>query len=67
MQAKFLCGRWLPQVERRFRGLGEGWARFVHGCSTGGWESLAVQVEIGRERCCAVLPFTHFIPGSRTD
>ena len=34
----------LPEVERRFRGIGEGWARFTYGCSTGGWVSLAVQV-----------------------
>jgi len=34
----------LPFVERTFRGLGQGWARFAYGGSTGGWESLAVQV-----------------------
>ena len=34
----------IPEVERRFRGIGEGWARFTYGGSTGGWEALAVQV-----------------------
>jgi hypothetical protein len=34
----------LPEIERRFRGLGAGWARFVYGGSTGGWESMAVQM-----------------------
>lgn len=34
----------LPEIERRFRGIGEGWARFVYGGSTGGWISLAVQM-----------------------
>jgi hypothetical protein len=34
----------LPYVEKTFRGLGEGWARFTYGGSTGGWEALAVQV-----------------------
>ncbi len=34
----------IAEVERRFRGIGEGWARFTYGGSTGGWEALAVQV-----------------------
>jgi hypothetical protein len=34
----------IPAIEKRFRGLGQGWSRFVYGGSTGGWESLAVQV-----------------------
>jgi hypothetical protein len=34
----------IPAIEKQFRGLGQGWARFVYGGSTGGWESLAVQV-----------------------
>ena len=33
----------VPEVERRFRGLGA-WARALYGGSTGGWESLAAQV-----------------------
>ena len=35
----------LPVVEKRFRAIGEGWARALYGGSTGGWESLAVQVK----------------------
>lgn len=34
----------VPELERRFRGLGQGWARFTYGGSTGGWEALAVQL-----------------------
>lgn len=34
----------IPELEKRYRGLGQGWARFAYGGSTGGWESLAVQV-----------------------
>ncbi len=34
----------VPYLEETFRGLGEGWARFLYGGSTGGWEALAVQV-----------------------
>jgi hypothetical protein len=34
----------IPEIERRFRGLGEPWARFLYGGSTGGWEALAAQV-----------------------
>jgi hypothetical protein len=34
----------VPEIERRFRGIGAGWARFTYGGSTGGWEALAVQV-----------------------
>jgi hypothetical protein len=34
----------LPYIETRFRAIGQGWARFTYGGSTGGWEALAVQV-----------------------
>ncbi len=34
----------LPEIERRFRGIGQGWARFTYGGSTGGWEALAAQI-----------------------
>ena len=34
----------VPEIERRFRGIGAGWARFLYGGSTGGWETLAVQM-----------------------
>ncbi|HKM65622.1 MAG TPA: alpha/beta hydrolase-fold protein [Candidatus Acidoferrum sp.] len=34
----------LPTIEKRYRGIGQGWARTVFGGSTGGWEALGVQV-----------------------
>lgn len=34
----------VPEIENKFRGIGQGWARFVYGGSTGGWEALAVQM-----------------------
>ena len=34
----------IPEVEKRFRAIGQPWARYLYGASTGGWESLAVQV-----------------------
>jgi hypothetical protein len=34
----------IPEVEKRFRAIGEPWARVLYGASTGGWESLAMQV-----------------------
>ncbi len=34
----------IPHVEKTFRGLGAGWARFTYGGSTGGWEALAAQM-----------------------
>jgi hypothetical protein len=34
----------IPAVEKKFRGIGQGWARFVYGGSTGGWEAMAAQV-----------------------
>ena len=34
----------IPEIERRYRGIGEGWSRFLYGGSTGGWESMAAQV-----------------------
>ncbi|WP_263357493.1 hypothetical protein [Acidicapsa ligni] len=34
----------MPALEKQFHGIGQGWARFLYGGSTGGWESLAVQV-----------------------
>ena len=35
----------IPVGSGKFRAIGEGWARALYGGSTGGWESLAVQVE----------------------
>ena len=34
----------IPEIEKRFRGIGQGWARFTYGGSTGGWEAMAVQM-----------------------
>ncbi|MEO8056476.1 MAG: alpha/beta hydrolase-fold protein [Acidobacteriota bacterium] len=34
----------LPYLEKKYRALGAGWARFAYGGSTGGWEAMAVQV-----------------------
>jgi len=34
----------IPAIEKQFRGIGQGWARFVYGGSTGGWEAMAVQM-----------------------
>jgi hypothetical protein len=34
----------IPAIEKQFRAIGAGWARFVYGGSTGGWEALAVQI-----------------------
>ena len=48
----------IPHIEKQFRGIGEGWARFVYGGSTGGWEALAVQVKYPDEYngCYAACP-----------
>lgn len=35
----------IPAIEKQYRGIGQGWARFLYGGSTGGWEALAVQVK----------------------
>ena len=34
----------IPYLEKKYRGLGQGWARFMYGGSTGGWEAMAAQV-----------------------
>ncbi len=34
----------VPYLEEKYRGLGAGWARFLYGGSTGGWEAMAAQV-----------------------
>ncbi|GGG56019.1 alpha/beta hydrolase-fold protein [Bizionia arctica] len=48
----------IPYIEKMFRGQGEGWARFLYGGSTGGWEALAVQVKYPTEYngCFAACP-----------
>jgi hypothetical protein len=56
----------IPEIERRFRGLGTGWSRFVYGGSTGGWESMAVQMFYPDEyngawiACPDPIDFRHF-------
>ena len=48
----------IPHIEKKFRGMGEGWSRFLYGGSTGGWEALAVQVKYPDEYngCFAACP-----------
>ena len=48
----------IPYIEKTFRGMGEGWSRFLYGGSTGGWEALAVQVKYPDEYngCFAACP-----------
>jgi hypothetical protein len=48
----------IPEIEKHFRGIGKGWARFMYGGSTGGWEVLAAQVFYPNEYngCYAACP-----------
>ncbi len=48
----------IPYIEEKFRGIGQGWSRFLYGGSTGGWEALAVQVKYPNEYngCFAACP-----------
>ncbi|GHB38403.1 alpha/beta hydrolase-fold protein [Mongoliitalea lutea] len=48
----------IPYIEEMFRGIGEGWSRFLYGGSTGGWESLAVMIKYPDEygACFAACP-----------
>ncbi len=48
----------IPYLEKQFRGIGKGWARFLYGGSTGGWEALAVQIMYPDEYngCWAACP-----------
>lgn len=34
----------IPMIEKQYRGIGQGYARFTDGGSTGGWVSLALQI-----------------------
>jgi hypothetical protein len=34
----------IPYLEKKYRAIGAGWARFMYGGSTGGWEAMAAQV-----------------------
>jgi len=57
----------IPAIEKQFRGIGAGWARFMYGGSTGGWEVLAAQVFYPDEYngCYAACPdpvdFHHYM------
>ena len=57
----------IPEIEKRYRGIGKGWARFLYGGSTGGWEALAAQVFYPDEYngCYAACPdpidFHHYV------
>ena len=48
----------IPYIEKKYRGIGEGWARVLYGGSTGGWEALGVQVKYPDEYngCFAACP-----------
>lgn len=39
-----ITGELMPEIERRYRVIGEPWARLTDGGSTGGWISLAHQI-----------------------
>jgi hypothetical protein len=39
-----ITGELIPEVEKRFRGIGQPWARALEGGSTGGWEAAASQI-----------------------
>ena len=39
-----LLNELMPYLERRFRAIGQSWARTVYGGSTGGWRALGLQV-----------------------
>lgn len=39
-----LTYEFFPALEAEYRGIGEGWGRFLYGGSTGGWEAMAAQV-----------------------
>ncbi len=48
----------IPYLEKKYRCIGAGWARFLYGGSTGGWEALAVQIFYPTEYngCYAACP-----------
>jgi hypothetical protein len=48
----------IPYLEKKYRAIGAGWARFLYGGSTGGWEALAAQIFCPREYngCWAACP-----------
>ena len=48
----------IPYLEKKYRGIGAGWARFLYGGSTGGWEALGAQMFYPEEYngCYAACP-----------
>ncbi len=48
----------IPFIEKKYRGIGAGWARFMYGGSTGGWEALGAQILYPEEfnGCYAACP-----------
>ncbi len=48
----------IPYLEKKYRAIGAGWARFMYGGSTGGWESLGAQIFYPEEYngCYAACP-----------
>jgi hypothetical protein len=48
----------IPYIEKKYRCIGAGWARFLYGGSTGGWEALAAQMFYPTEYngCYAACP-----------
>jgi hypothetical protein len=57
----------IPYIEAKYRGLGAGWARFMYGGSTGGWEAMAAQMFYPDEfngayaACPDPIDFRHFV------
>ena len=46
----------IPAIEKKFRGIGQGWARFLYGGSTGGWEASAARSSIPMNTTAAGRP-----------
>ena len=57
----------IPYIEKKYRGLGQGWARFMYGGSTGGWEAMAAQIFYPDDfngsyaACPDPIDFRHFV------
>ena len=54
----------IPYLEKKYRCIGAGWARFLYGGSTGGWEALAAQIFYPDrvQRLLRRLPRSHRLP-----
>lgn len=56
----------IPHIEKKYRGIGQGYARITYGGSTGGWEAMASQVLYPDEfngayvACPDPIDFKHF-------